>query len=173
MVVTIINKAVDAFAAYSGSAFLQQPAFERSEFDAPDATFSSSSNHDGESSSILGLMDNLLNDAKLESAQDDKDEKASILEFEDAMNVANTDWEALDRKHVSLDERITQLGEDITREGDAKDDDNVDLKDKKDFQASIKVDCDWLLKNFEDRNVARDGELEGIESAVHILSGGA
>merc|ERR1719316_698565 len=127
----------------------EEPAFERSADDAPDASFSKKGSHKLESKNVLSLLSYIIEDLTDEIANGKKDEAKSQAEYEDEMGSAKSLLKDLKAKVVTLDGIISK------RQGD-KEEENKDMKsnigDKDselDYQTKIKPDCDWIIGAFD------------------------
>jgi len=173
--VTVLNKAKEAFTAFykkNGIEMLQQePAFERSEDDAPDASFTKKGSNKNASKNILQLMDYIIEDVTDELANSKKDEETAQADFEDEKASA-------DKLVSDLKEKVVGLENIIAKRIQAKKEENVDKKENNDdrdaelkYQAKIKPDCDWILKAFDQRAEARAAEAAGLTTAKEFLAG--
>jgi len=173
--VTVLNKAKEAFTAFykkNGIEMLQQePAFERSEDDAPDASFTKKGSNKNASKNILQLMDYIIEDVTDELANSKKDEETAQADFEDEKASA-------DKLVSDLQEKVVGLENIIAKRIQAKKEENVDKKENNDdrdaelkYQAKIKPDCDWILKAFDQRAEARAAEAAGLTTAKEFLAG--
>merc|ERR1719316_1378866 len=149
----------------------EEPAFERSADDAPDATFSKKGNNKVQGKGIVSLFDYIIEDLYDEISNEKKAEAKSQSEFEEE--------EATAQKLVSdLKEKVVTLEGIIAKRQDDKKDENTDMKENNgdrdnevDYQAKIKPDCDWILKAFDQRADARAAEAGGLISAKEFLAG--
>merc|ERR1719420_2331793 len=87
----LLTDAKAAFAKFykeNGIKMIQQPEFERSADDAPDATFSNKGKNKNQSKGILELFDYILEDIADELANSKKAEIQAQTEYEDEMATA-------------------------------------------------------------------------------------
>lgn len=147
------------------------PDFAVSQDQAPEATFSSKGSRKGESKGIVSLMNMLIEDLEDEIKNGTKDEVDAQLEFERAMEVAKKLKDSLVEKKTNLEETIAKREEEKVEEHRLK---GINLNDKTaelDYKAQIKPDCDWIISSFEARAKAREGEMNGLQSAKEYLAG--
>merc|ERR1719460_3167654 len=149
----------------------EEPAFERSADDAPDATFTKKGNNKVQGKGIVSLFDYIIEDLEDELANEKKAEAKSQEEYEAEMATAQKLVDDLEEKKVTLEGIIAKRKE-------AKEEENKDMKENnKDrdaelkYEAKIKPDCDWILKAFDQRAAARAAEMSGLESAKEFLAG--
>merc|ERR1719181_1664400 len=148
-----------------------EPVFERSADDAPDATFSAKGHRKGQSKNILSLLSYIIEDLEDEVSNGKKGEAKSQMEFEEEMATAEALMKDLKAKVVTLDDLISKRRTD-------KEEENVDMKanqgDKdaeEKYEEKIKPDCDWIIGAFEKRATARAAEMNGLTSAKEFLAG--
>merc|ERR1719434_661317 len=113
----------------------------------------------------------LIEDLEDEIKNGTKDEVDAQLEFEKNMEVAKKLKESLEEKKTNLEETIAKREEEKVEEHRLK---GINLSDKaaeNDYKAEIKPDCDWIIGSFEARAKAREGEMNGLQSAKEYLAG--
>jgi len=85
--------------------------------------------------------------------------------------IAQTLQKELEAKKINLETAIANFGEEKSDESELKLENQGDLKSEMDYKASIKVDCDWVLKAFTERAEKRQAELSGLVGAKEFLAG--
>jgi len=173
--IELLEKARDVLAKYYKENKIEMlqagPDFAVSQDQAPEATFSSKGSRKGESKGIVSLMNMLIEDLEDEIKNGTKDEVDAQLEFEKAMEVAKKLKDSLEEKKTNLEETIAKREEEKVEEHRLK---GINLNDKTaelDYKAQIKPDCDWIISSFEARAKAREGEMNGLQSAKEYLAG--
>merc|ERR1719482_968828 len=132
--------------------FLQEePVFERSADDAPDATFSNKGNNKGASKGIISLFQYIIEDLNDELTNEKAAEEKSQAEFEKELATAEKLVEDLTEKKVTLEGIIAKRQEDKKEENLDMKENNKDRDAELKYQAKIKPDCDWILKAFDQR----------------------
>merc|ERR1719379_1769028 len=86
-----------------------------------------------------------------------KDSNDSIIEYTKAITNMQADMGAAKEELVSSEEALAAT--------------NKELEDLEGTKASLHKECDFLLKNFEVRQTARQSEMDGLAEAKAILSG--
>jgi peptidoglycan hydrolase CwlO-like protein len=147
------------------------PAFERSQWDAPEAEFKGKGARKGESKDIISILTMLIEDLNDEVRNAMKNEEHTQLKFEEAKAAAEKLREELIAKKVSLEEQIASLQEEKAEEEALKATNEALLKDEVDYRKSITPDCDWIIGAFEKRAAARTAEVNGLTGAKDYLSG--
>jgi len=152
--------------------FLQEePVFERSADDAPDATFSHKGSRKGQSKNILSLLSYIIEDLQDEIAGGKKNEAQSQAEFEEALAAANKLLDDLAARVVTLDDLISKRNADKESENKDMKINNGDKTSELTYEKEIKPDCDWILRSFHDRALQRGSEMDGLLSAKALLQG--
>jgi len=149
----------------------QGPDFEVGEFDAPDAVFSGKGKRKDESKGIISLLTTLIEDLNEEVKNGMADEAAAQLEYEKLLKAAEDLKTSLEDKKVNLEDMIATRKEEKSDEEQLKLSNEGDLKDERDYKASIKTDCDWIIGAFEQRASKRQKEHEGLTKAKEFLAG--
>jgi len=155
----------------AAQAFVQQPTFEVSADQAPDASFSSAGKSGGESKGIVSIMTMIKEDLEDEISNGVKSEGETQAAFEEQLGEANTLLEELKAKKTNLEQAISDTNTEIDENEVKKEDLQGLLKDEKDYLASIKPDCDWILNSFTERRTKRAAEMEGLLQAKGMLAG--
>jgi len=154
-----------------GAALLQQPEFDVSADQAPEADFSHKGHRKGEAKGIVSIMTMIIEDLNDEIKNGMKSEEEAQLEYESQMSAAKKLKEELVAKKVSLEEAIAKRKGEKADEIELKTENENSLEDEISYKASIKPDCDWILGAFEKRAAAREAELNGLAGAKEFLAG--
>mmetsp|Transcript_28441 Transcript_28441/g.80831 ORF Transcript_28441/g.80831 Transcript_28441/m.80831 type:complete len:726 (-) Transcript_28441:28-2205(-) len=154
-----------------GAALLQQPVFNVSADQAPDADFTDKGHHKNEAKGIVSILTMIIEDLDDEIKNGMKAEEESQLEYESQMHAAKKLKEELVAKKVSLEEAIAKRGEEKEAETEDKTENEAALADETQYKASIKNDCDWIIGAFEKRAAARVSEMDGLAGAKEFLVG--
>jgi len=122
-------------------------------------------------SSVLAVMERIIENLGNEIADSMKEEKAGQLDYEKMRDLALASKSKLEDKVTSIDQRISARDTSKRDETKIKDDVSTDLQEQNNYKASIKSECDWLFSNFEDRANTREAEMDGLLRAKELLSG--
>jgi len=183
--VKLLNAAKDAFTAYyktngvkmgkiQGAELLQaDPAFEVSEDQAPEASFSGKGSSKVQSKGIVTLMEYIIQDLEDEITNGGKNEATSQAEFEAELNTAKELMKDLKSKQSNLEDQIANRKGEKTDESKDMGENNKDRDAELSYKDKITPDCDWIKKNFDGRATARDAEMSGLVSAKEFLAGKA
>jgi hypothetical protein len=124
-----------------------------------------------ESSGVIRLLDNLINDVETEVQQAELEEKDSQSDYEKFMSNAAAK-RAADSK--SMTDKQAALADAQTSVVEGKDKlygTNVHRQDTEKYLGGLHAECDWLLNNFDMRKEARVDEVEALGSAKAVLNG--
>merc|ERR1719510_1684260 len=153
-------------------AFMQEdPEFAISEDQAPEAVFSSKGKRKNETKDIVSIMTMLIEDVADEIKNAMKAEEEATLAWEAQMATAEKLKKELITKKVNLEVMIAKKQDELKDEEADKKKNEGDLKDEEDYKASIKPDCDWILKAFAERAKKRAAEMDGLVGAKEYLVG--
>jgi len=148
----------------------ERMTIEESQAPPPPPGFKDYSQNKGGGGAV-GLLEQILGDAKVLEAEAIKDEQNAQQTYEKMIRDTN-------KSIKSKQQAITNKSEDKAKaEGDlgnAKSDleaANTELETLGNAKGALKLDCDFLLKNFDLRQQARDEEVEALRQAKAILSG--
>merc|ERR1719456_310488 len=155
----------------AAKALVQEPVFEVSADEAPDATFTSAGKSSGESKGIVSIMTMIKEDLEDEISNGVKEEEETQAKFEEQMTNANKLLDDLRAKKTNLEQAISDTNTEIDESEVVKEDTQGLLKEEKDYLASIKPDCDWILNSFTERREKRAIEMEGLLEAKGMLAG--
>jgi DNA repair exonuclease SbcCD ATPase subunit len=174
--VALLEKAKAAMAKFYEEqgikvSFAQEPEFARSADDAPDASLSGKGNNQNAAKTILSLFAYIIEDLQDELSNEKKAEANSQEEFATEKAKAEKLVDDLTEKKDTLIQIIAKRNEDKVDENTDKKENNIDRTDELKYQAKIKPDCDWMLKNFDGRAEARAAEMEGLTTAKEFLAG--
>jgi len=152
---------------------LQEPEFEVSQWQAPDATFSDKGARKNESKGIISILTMLIEDLQMEVKNGIKDEVAAQAEFEKQMDAAKKLLETLNAHKVDLEtQKETTEGKKDDEEADkASNEEDLSINEK--YYNKIQPDCDWMLNSFEERRSKRKAEMNGLVTAKEYLTGAA
>jgi len=149
----------------------QDPAFEVSKYQAPEAEFSDSGSRKDMSKGIVSIMTMIIQDQTDEIQNSMTAEEKAQLQYEDAMAAAEKLEMKLFEKKMKLTVAIADRTNERADETEDKKGNEGELKDELDYKADIKPDCDWILGAFEKRAKARSMELDGLTGAKEYLAG--
>merc|ERR550537_420327 len=170
----LLEDAIAAMSKYGeNNALLQQPEFEVSKDQAPDATFSESDKHKGASDGIVSLLTQIKENLENEVGLGTKSEAKATEEYEALKASADAQIAAYEKQLTDLASAIATTDAEIEADTNSKTDTEGEKTATEEYLASIKEQCDWIEGAFTKRAEARVKESEGLQQAKSILAGSA
>jgi len=148
-----------------GVALAQQPAGP-----PPPAGFKSYENNAG-GGGVIGMITQIVNDAKAMEAEAVHDEEDAQAAYESFVQETNESITAKNEDIVNKSESRATAEADKTQAETDRSNTQTELEQLANENADLHKSCDFVLKNFEVRQEARDQEVEALRTAKSILSG--
>merc|ERR1712203_371550 len=123
------------------------------------------------SGGVMGLLQQIINDAKAMEAETIRSEEDAQKAYEDFVKETNGSIEAKSKEIVDKSEIKAKSESELVDTKEAKEAAMLDLEQLSNYNAELHQSCDFVLKNFEVRQTARDEEVEALRQAKAILSG--
>jgi len=120
---------------------------------------------------VMGLIEEIINDAKVMEAEAIKAEEDAQTAYEDFVKETNT---AIVYAHKAIDDKTKEKAQAETEKAEAEatlEETEAELENLAASKAELHAACDFVLKNFDYRQTARDQEIEALKQAKAILSG--
>jgi len=149
----------------------QEPEFAIDEDAAPDASFSDAGQNSGEAGGIVTLMTMIKEDLEDEIALGTKTEIEAQTNFEKELTDAKILKANLLSKKTNLEADIVDKTKQIADIEVLKEGDEQLLVEEREYLASIKPDCDFILNAFDNRRETRAQEMDGLWDAKTTLQG--
>jgi len=120
---------------------------------------------------VMGMIQQIINDAKAMEAEVIRSEEDAQKAYEDFVKDTNGSIEAKSKDIVNKSESKAKAEADLVEAKEDKDSVMLELEQLANYKAELHSSCDFVLKNFEIRQTARDEEIEALKQAKAILSG--
>jgi len=120
---------------------------------------------------VMSEIQQIINDAKAMEAEAIKDEEDAQKSYEDFVVETNNSIDAKSRDIVNKSEEKAKREAELVEAQKDKDQVMLELEQLANYKAELHASCDFVLKNFEIRQTARDEEIEALKQAKAILSG--
>jgi len=120
---------------------------------------------------VMGLLQGLIEEAKALEEQAMRDEKEAQQAYEDFTLETTKSIEEAQRAIVEKTEEKAKMEEELAETHEALESVELELDTLNNVLLELHRDCDFLLKNFDASQSARDGEIEALKTALSILSG--
>jgi len=123
------------------------------------------------SGGVMSMLQQIINDAKAMEAETIRSEEDAQKAYEDFVKETNASVEAKSKAIVDKSEIKAKKETDLVEAKEAKEAVMLELEQLSNYDAELHQSCDFILKNFEIRQTARDEEVEALRQAKAILSG--
>jgi len=120
---------------------------------------------------VMGMIQQIINDAKAMEAEVIRSEEDAQKAYEDFVKDTNGSIEAKSKDIVNKSESKAKAEADLVEAKEDKEAVMLELEQLANYKAELHSSCDFVLKNFEIRQTARDEEIEALKQAKAILSG--
>merc|ERR1719281_2411916 len=170
--IDLLGQAIEALSAYgSNNAFLQQPEFEVSEDQAPDATFSSKDAHADAQNGIVMLLTQIKENLEIEVGVATKGEAKATEEYLKLKADADAQIVSYEDQVIALDAAIADTDAEITSLTETKEDTEGEHTVTVEYLKKIEPNCEWIKAAFYKRAELRTKEADGLREAKAILAG--
>merc|ERR1711972_411113 len=123
------------------------------------------------SGGVMSMIQQIISDAKAMEAEAIRSEEDAQKAYEDFVKETNSSIEAKSKDIVNKSEEKAKAEADLVETKEAKEAAMLELEQLSNYNAELHQSCDFVLKNFELRQTARDEEVEALKQAKAILSG--
>merc|ERR1711871_1143247 len=120
---------------------------------------------------VMGMIQQIINDAKAMEAEAIRSEEDAQKAYEDFVKETNASIEAKTKEIINKSEEKAKAETDLTHAQEDKEAVLLELEQLSNYNAELHQSCDFVMKNFEIRQTARDEEIEALKQAKAILSG--
>merc|ERR1712232_1486823 len=120
---------------------------------------------------VMGMIQQIINDAKAMEAEVIRSEEDAQKAYEDFVKDTNGSIEAKSKDIVNKSESKAKAEADRVEAKEDKEAVMLELEQRSNYKAELHSSCDFVMKNFEIRQTARDEEIEALKQAKAILSG--
>merc|ERR1712203_652800 len=123
------------------------------------------------SGGVIQLIQQIISDAKAMEAETIRAEEDAQKAYEDFVKETNNSIEAKSKDIVNKSEQKAKAEVDLVDAKEAKEGVLLELEQLSNYDAQLQQSCNFVLKNFDIRQTARDEEVEALRRAKAILSG--
>jgi len=120
---------------------------------------------------VMGMIQTIINDAKTMEAEVIRAEEDSQKAYEDFVKDSNASIQQKTKSQINKSEERAKAQEDLNQAVQDKEAALLELEQLSNYNAELHGSCDFIMKNFEIRQTARDEEIEALKQAKSILSG--
>merc|ERR1712079_482214 len=123
------------------------------------------------SGGVMKMIEQIISDAKAMEAEAIRSEEDAQKAYEDFVKETNASIETKSKEIVNKSELKAKAETDLVETKEAKEAVMLELEQPSNYNAELHQSCDFVMKNFDVRQTARDEEVEALKQAKAILSG--
>jgi len=120
---------------------------------------------------VMGMIQTIIDDAKTMEAEVIRAEEDAQKAYEDFVKDSNASIIEKTKSQINKSENRAKATEDLNQATQDKEAALLELEQLSNYNAELHQSCDFIMKNFEIRQTARDEEIEALKQAKGILSG--
>jgi len=120
---------------------------------------------------VMGMIQTIINDAKTMEAEVIRAEEDAQKAYEDFVKDSNASIQEKSKTQVNKVETKAKAEGDLNQATQDKENALLELEQLSNYNGELHASCDFIMKNFEIRQTARDEEIEALKQAKSILSG--
>jgi len=150
---------------YKKAALVQEPAGP-----APPAGFKEYKNN-AASPGVMSMIQQIIDDAKAMETEAIQNEEDAQVAYETFVKETNASIESKGKDIVNKSETKSKKEGELVETKQSKEATLVELEQLSNYNGELHQSCDFLMKNFDLRQTARDEEVEALRQAKAILSG--
>jgi len=120
---------------------------------------------------VMGMIQTIINDAKTMESEVIRAEEDAQKAYEDFVKDSNGSVQEKTKSMTNKIEERAKAEEDLNQATQDKENALLELEQLSNYNAELHQSCDFIMKNFEIRQTARDEEIEALKQAKAILSG--
>merc|ERR1740139_589350 len=120
---------------------------------------------------VMGMIEQIISDAKAMEAEAIRSEEDAQKAYEDFVKETNNSVEKKSKDIVNKSEDKAKAEVDLVQAKEAKDGVVLELEQLSNYNAELQQSCNFVMKNFDLRQTARDEEVEALRQAKAILAG--
>merc|ERR1712160_52165 len=123
------------------------------------------------SGGVMGMIQQIINDAKAMEAEAIRSEEDGQKAYEEFVKETNASIEEKTKSMINKSETKAKAEAELVETKESKEATMLELEQLSNYNAELHQSCDFVLKNFDVRQTARDEEVEALKQAKAILSG--
>merc|ERR1719281_1083087 len=128
-------------------------------------------NKNAQSGGVMGMIEQIINDAKAMEADAIKAEEDAQIAYESLVTETNNSITAAEKAIIHAQKAKANAETEKAEKAMEKDAVMSELEALAGENADLHKSCDYTLKNFDLRQTARDEEIEALKQAAAMLSG--
>merc|ERR1719272_154665 len=120
---------------------------------------------------VMGMIQQIINDAKAMEAEAIRAEEDAQKAYEEFVKETNASIETKTKDMINKSEEKAKTEASKVEAEKEKEATMLELEQLSNYNAELHQSCDFVMKNFDVRQTARDEEVEALKQAKAILSG--
>merc|ERR1719181_2083074 len=120
---------------------------------------------------VMGMIQTIINDAKTMESEVIRAEEDAQKAYEDFVKDSNASVKAKQKDIINKSDSRAKAEDDLVEAKKEQHAIKSELEQLANYNAELHSSCDFIMKNFEIRQTARDEEIEALKQAKAILSG--
>merc|ERR1719384_1967063 len=117
------------------------------------------------------MIEQIIADARAMESEAIRSEEDAQKAYEDFVKETNASIEAKSKDITNKSQEKAKAEGDLVQANEEKESTLLELEQLSNYNAELHASCDFIVKNFEIRQTARDEEIEALKQAKAILSG--
>jgi len=163
----LLTKALDILKGFYDKAALAQVSADSTSEQPKFKTFEKNKKSGG----VMGMMQEIIDDAKTMEAEATRDEEQSQKDYEEFTVDTNASLDAMNLDLVNKSESRAKTEADKVEAETEHAAVSGELENLAASNSDLHKSCDYTLKNFDARQLTRDDEVEALKQAIAIFSG--
>merc|ERR1719277_1379784 len=115
---------------------------------------------------VMGMIQQIINDAKAMEAEAIRAEEDAQKAYEDFVKETNNTIESKNKEMINKSEEKAKAETDLTQANEDKEAVLLELEQLSNYKAELHQSCDFVMKNFDIRQTARDEEIEALKQTA-------
>merc|ERR1719446_630277 len=168
--VVLLNKALEILQGFYDKAALLQQSKQEPAGPPPPPGFKEYKKNP-QSSGVMAMITQIIEDSKAMEAEAIKSEGSAQEAYEAFVKETNAGIEAASKDIINKSESKGQAEDYLAQSRTEHEAVLTNLDELSAYNSELHASCDFILKNFDIRQTARDEEIEALKQAKAILSG--
>merc|ERR1719220_828359 len=123
------------------------------------------------SGGVMSMISQIISDAEAMEAEAIRSEEDAQKAYEDFVKETNASIETKSKEIVNKSAEKAKAEDELVETKKAKEAVMLELEQLSNYNAELHQSCDFVMKNFDVRQTARDEEVKPLKQATAILSG--
>merc|ERR1719263_2374594 len=119
---------------------------------------------------VMAMIQTIIDDAKKLEADSIRAEEEAQKAYEDMVTETNASIDKKTKEMANKSEEKAKAESDLGQANSDKEAALLELEELANYNAELHQSCDFIVKNFEIRQTARDEEIDALKQAKFILS---